>query len=467
MSNVNNNTKDPLLAELAESYTNGLATDAGFIWVPGAEYLIWDGRRWQMFGEGKNTGEVRAKRVIRERLLDLYREAQAQNNRDRADALHRLCSPRGYSEVLMEVTIARPELTLASDLDSNPYLFNTPDRVLDLSKLREGGEVQPLKHDGTLYLTKISGASYLGDGFDFAGTMWQKFLDFVQRDREVQRTMQQHVGLGLLGEVIEQRAVFHRNAVGKGAENGKSAYHLILRKMFGDYAFVAPESLFVGAKTNEFALAHVRGVRWLEVGELPESGPWNERLYKGLVAGDQQSAAFKHKGHFSFDPACCVSCHTNHAPRLRGGDPGTERRTVCVLWERSITSKQKPKVRSLVDHILDKELDAVLTWAVEGLRDYYQSGKNLYMPDTVQQASFDLAHENDPVTEWLAEETERDPDAVVYVSDLRDRYNMWAQRNGRAELTAVAFSGFLNTNQIEVAKAGNRGQRRSGVRLTP
>lgn len=45
--------------------------------------------------------------------------------------------------------------------------------------------------------------------------------------------MAQHAGCGLVGRVLEQRAVFHRNVAGGKAENGKSAYHPINRLCFG------------------------------------------------------------------------------------------------------------------------------------------------------------------------------------------------------------------------------------------
>ncbi|MGW0038406.1 DNA primase family protein [Gordonia sp. NPDC003376] len=436
----------------------------GFLEVDTLGLLIWDGTRWRKYegGQGQKIAESQIRRV----LLREYNEAVEAGDKNRADELNKLCRPRGYAEVLAEVTRARArtEFPQADELDADPFLFNTPDGVLDLRRTYETGETATvLSHDGTLYITKRAGASYLGDDAAIDGTVWQRFLDFVQPDRDVQRTMAQHAGCGLVGRVLEQRAVFHRNVAGGKAENGKSAYHLILGSAFGDYAWTAPESLFIG-RTNEFAVAHARGVRWMEIGELPSDGAWNERMFKAIVGGDELTAAFKHKGHFSFRSMATVSVHTNHPPRLRGGDAGTERRTVCVPWEREISETQKPKVRRMVDHILEKELGVVLTWMVRGLADF-ATDKTLFLPESVERASYDLTHEYDPVHEWLADETEPDPHAVVYVSDLRDRYNAWARINGRPDLSPGSFSNHLTTNQVAKTTPGKHGQRRQGIRV--
>lgn len=419
--------------------------------------MKWNGEVWEEVDDPAVLNEIE-KVLVKE-----WQKAVKAGNGDYKKFLDKLCEPAGYEKLAREIRVRRGKVRSRLDFDADPHVINTPGGVLHLGS-ENVGQTSPT--DPTHLMTKCTGATYLGDDFDFEGTRWQKFLDFVQTDREVQRTMRQHVGLGLVGEAIEQRAVFHKNEAGEKAQNGKSLYHNILRRMFGGYALVAPESLFIGFRSNEFALAQVRGVRWLEVPELPAEGAWNERLYKALVGGDEVSAAFKHKDHFNFHSVCEVSCHTNHSPRLRGGDPGTERRTVCIPWERTISDRQKPKVRALGDQILEKELDVVLTWAVRGLQDYYAAG-TLFMPDVVKDASFRLVHEDDPVTEWLDEETEKVPGNVVHVSVLRDAYNRWAERNKREELTPVRFSAHLGSNKIErEGTRGRRAQNRVGIRLT-
>ena len=89
---------------------------------------------------------------------------------------------------------------------------------------------------------------------------------------------------------------------------------------------------------------------------------------------------------------------------------------------------------------LSAEAPGILVWAVQGCREWQQSG--LGAPDSVTQATREYERDSDVLAAFLAEACELVPDAEVGAADLFAHYRQWAEIHGmneRERLNSTAF----------------------------
>ncbi|MGW5524124.1 DNA primase family protein [Gordonia sp. NPDC003950] len=421
-----------------------------FKYVVPLGWFVYDGSRWRHDADGNMVYSA-----IHSKMMKEFEQAVIKGV-DRKD-VERLCDTRGYERIARLTRNIRPDLTI-DQMDVNPYELNTSAGVLSLGE-DNIGQVRKTSADDLLTLT--AGAEYDSRLGDFEGTRFYEFLRYFQPDPKVRRLLRQHAGIGLVGETLVQRALFHHGA---DAWNGKTAYHKLISRAFGDYAGSPNASLFTSREPKEHQVAGLLGKRFVEVKELPRNAFWNEELFKAVVGGDQLTGSLKFKPEFEFDSVATVSVHTNHLPKLRAGDAGTYRRILVVPWE--IRTTDAEKTRREVQDIFRKELSVILTWAVRGLMDYYENG--LVIPSIVQDATDDYLNGSNPVKRWIdkSRTVVKDAGAVEYTEDLRACYNTWAETvEGMEIISQTAFPGYLTNCEIYGTTRRNNRTARKGLKI--
>ena len=378
--------------------------------VTGLGWFDYDGARWV-----EDKGDKAATNAVMATVRRLA--ADAISDKELLSDLVKSQTASGARGVL-GLTASMPGIAVqASELDADPYVLNTPTGTLDLKTF----ELRP--HDAADRLTKITRGA-----FDPSATCekWESFLKRILPDGEVRGYVQRFAGLSLVGKQLEHILVI---ATGTG-RNGKGVTYESLGYAFGDYTHYAPSTLFEQTKANANgaspALFDLRGARFVALSETERTARIASALLKSLTGGDPVTARKLYGDPITFLASWLILLVTNHLPTLPANDPAVMERVRVVPFDVYIPDGERDKHLTTK---LEGEADGILTWAVQGLADYWQSGLN--EPDAVKVATSDYAAAQDSVTRFIeAMCTETPVNGGNTTKELHDEYKEWAIAEG-------------------------------------
>ena len=413
---------------LAEAYAGRL------LHVHGLGWFAWDGARWAEDDQGHATRAV----------LAVLRAAweHAREDKELARDVRACESAAGIRGILDIAAALEPFASTVSRLDADPYLLNVANGTLDLRTF----QLRP--HDPADRITKVARAAYDSGA---RSAEWADFLARVLPDPEVRRYLARFVGVALLGAVREQVFTIAR---GIGA-NGKGVFYATVLHALGDYGHTAESDLFMTTKANANAASPavmaLRGRRFVVCSETERDHRLAAALMKNLTGGDPINARALHRDPVTFEPSHTVLMVTNWLPKVAGDDPAVWRRMRVVPFDVEIPEAERdPELTSR----LRLSADAVLSWAVDGYRDYLQSG--LAAPEAVQAATADYRRRSDAVTRFLEECCLISPHLVVGVSELFDAWTSWAAEDGAEPLGKNVFGEEMDKRGFRAGKSGPR-----------
>lgn len=412
------------------------------LYVDGTGWHYWDGARW-----APDASQAKVNDILTKLLQLSYAESIA--DKDLASDVRASMTANGSAGVL---SLAARKL-FADKVDIDPWLLNCQNGTLDLRTLHLRA------HDPQDFITKITGASY-----DPAarGEAWRAFLESSLPDAEVRGFFQRYAGMALIGKVLDHVMVI---ATGSG-RNGKGVIARAMKPALGDYAITGANDLLVAGRKGEkksaselSAMMDLRGARWVEMSEIPKGAKLDEAGTKSLVGGDTIPAKLMGRDRINFEPSHTFYMLTNDLPAIDADSEAVWARIRVVPFTESFIGRE--------DHTIERriaaETNAVLNWAVEGLREYQKIG--LAAPPAVLAADAEYRQSNDPVSVFVAEECIVSPAASAASSVLFEAYTDWARRNGDAQLGAIQFGALLKmTPGVTPGKVrGSRGYRGIGM----
>jgi putative DNA primase/helicase len=291
-------------------------------------------------------------------------------------------------------TLAASDRRIAATVeqwDSNPWLLNTPDGVVDLHT----GLMHP--HRPEDHMSKITAVAPDGDC-----PQWQAFLHRIfDADDELVAFCQRVAGYCLTGTTREHAMFF---GYGTGG-NGKSVLVDTISSILGDYHITSPiETFTLAGDRHPTELAMLHGARLVTAVETEEGRRWQESRIKTLTGGDRVAARYMRQDFFEFRPQFKLLIVGNHKPSLRTVDEAICRRFNLIPFKVTIPKEER-------DPDLGKKMQAewpgILRWAIEGCLAWQRDG--LSPPDAVRQATSDYLADEDSIAAWLAEACEIGP----------------------------------------------------------
>jgi putative DNA primase/helicase len=395
------------------------------------KWLVWGSARWAI----DDTGQ--AARWCKVIARQLTTDAMAITDADKRAALVRLAR-RGESSagVAGALTLASTESEVAvtpDDLDADPFLLNCTNGTLDLRT----GELR--EHDPADLLTKITGAAYRPETL---GPEWVKFLTRVQPDEGMREFLARLTGLALEGRVVEHLLPIHH---GHGA-NGKTTFTDAVLHALGDYADVADPDLLT-ARTfdaHPTGVADLFGLRLAVLHESDAGRRLAEGTVKRLTGGDRVKARRMREDFWSFDPSHTFVMLTNHKPIIGGTDEGIWRRLRLVPWDVVIPPAERDA--ELGDK-LQLEADAVLSWLVNGYREW--RGRGLAEPDAVTAATKAFRDESDALGRFLEQRCFTGQHYNAGSSDLFSAWSTWCGQEGEEPGTQTAFATRMQNKGLD------------------
>lgn len=341
-----------------------------------------------------------------------------------------------------------------SQLDSNPYLLNTPNCTYDLRHGTDGSH----EHTPEDNITKFTAVSPGDKGKD----LWLSAVnEFFCGDAQLIEYVQQMMGLSLLGKVFVEALII---AYGEGG-NGKSTFGNAILKTIGTYGgMISADALTVGCKRNvKPELAEAKGKRLLIAAELEEGMRLNTSMVKQLCSTDTIEAEKKYKDPFHFTPTHTVLLYTNHLPRVGAMDEGIWRRLIVIPFNAKI--KPKKDIKNYGDYLFENAGEYILTWLIDGAEKIIKNDFRIQPPKVVMDAVDKYKRDND----WLAHFL----DACCEVGDgleeksgnFYDAYRAFCARSGEYVRNSAEFYAAVEQRGIGRRKK-TEGRFVTGVRLT-
>lgn len=381
-------------------------------------YLILSDDKMQMIGEertlkqereqlesqtdedGKHSAETQAqiKRITQElSVIDGYKTSLS-----KIRTAHRTFARSTGNTAKIKAAMTESEVPLAAkveDLDTRPLDVNTATAVLRFSVTPRLGtypqvDLEVLPHDRALRMTKI-----LATGYDKDATapIFNRFLNRIMPDVDMQRFLQRWFGYSMLGLTNEQALAFF---YGMGA-NGKSALTDLVARLMGSYAATAKIESLTGQNRRSGGdatpdLINIVAARMVRASEPEKGVQWQEGLIKQLTGGEPILVRALNKDFFEAQPIFKLTIGGNYAPDIRGMDDGIWRRLMIVPFDVQIPKEERDPM--IVQRMLD-EGPGILNWLVEGARCYLEGG--LAPPHQVSQATDTLRKDADPYGKFL------------------------------------------------------------------
>ncbi len=372
-------------------------------------WFIYDGTKWV------RDARLQVDQWMKETLLGLYEESKSLDG-DAGVAMRRWAL-QCESEVRRQQALrsARSEMVIeATEFDRDPYILNCPNGTLDLWT----GERREHRPDDLC--TKVTRAAYHPEARD---PLWDAFLVEKIPDLATRLWMQKVAGHVLTGDRQEDIVINIHGA----SRTGKTTFCSALREMLGDYADGANADTFMAGRSeaihgNRPDLAKLIGLRLVVSAEAEEHMRLNEALVKEVAGCDIITAAAKYENPISFKPTFFWIFYGNHQVKVREEEEAIWNRIRVVPFEVAVEKEHEDQ--SIRDHLVNdaKAHEAILAWAVEGLRAYHVE-RLRPLPALVERSTGRYRNKMSILNDFIEAECLRADKAPA--GTLRSRYETW------------------------------------------
>jgi putative DNA primase/helicase len=392
---------------------------------PAYGWLHYNGRYWD-----RRNAEAKVIRAIVDTLkkrrtaaIQVARESVVKAARPSYHGV-RSCKELFKSLVTIDVSL----------FDQSPDCLNAQNGVIDLRT----GTLAPSQPEN--FFTYCLPVAYDREA-DTA--LWLAFLsDVVNGDREMIDYLQEAVGYSITGHTWEE-CLFYIHGPTRA---GKGVFIETLLAMLGKEPLATEVDFVTFTRQRDhdaqnFDLAPLKPCRFVAASESSEYESLNAAKLKQLTGGNDVRCAFKYKDHFSYRPQFKIWLSSNYPPKVNSNDDAAWNRLRVIRFPNSYAGREDKglKIRLRQPDVLR----AVLAWAVQGARKWYQrSTEGLVVPEQVEEATQGARDEVDFVQQWLQDCTEPDEGGFVPNKELYESYQTWCEENavpseGKRALTRV------------------------------
>lgn len=385
-------------------------------------WYIWDGC-WRRQGE---NGAISDRLQTLLNLLILYcKEVKARNKDDEFidDYLKYIKSIRKYTAMrnIMEVLKTMVRLSL-KDMDTNPYLLNTPRCAYDL---KTGSVISDITQYNVTKMTSCSLPDFSSPVCD----RWYAFIDQIMSgDKEKAAFLQRALGYSILG-VNREECMFI--AYGSKTRNGKGTLFSTICNVLGeDYADSAPVDLICESKTGRATdfnapqptLAKLVGTRLVTMAESAKDVRLDAASMKTLTGRDTLVTRDLFESSFSFVPQFTLWLNTNHLPAVTDDTVFSSNRIWVIEFDQHFDEKTQDK--DLKEIFARREnRPTILKWLLDGCKDYMTNGLN--PPKCVRTATENYRKMHDRIGNFIDSCCAVGDDKKILRGSLYAAYRAW------------------------------------------
>lgn len=424
-------------SDLAIRFVSGASGDV--LWCETwGRWMIWQGNRW-VRDETLLVGDMVRQSCMSTATELLGRMDSDAGEKQRIRQANQLSSYRTIQAVDKLARMDRRAATHPGEWDSDLWLLNTPDCVVDL---RDGSRRPHRREDK---ITKSTSVSPSGDC-----PTWKSFLDVATNgDKTLQLFLQRMCGYVLTG-VVREHALFF--VYGTGG-NGKGTFLNTVTAIMADYQQVSSAETFTEQKGDRHLteLARLVGARLVSAQETEEGKRWAESRIKSLTGGDPITANFMRQDHFTFIPQFKLVIAGNHKPAFRAVDEAIRRRLHLIPFNVSIPAEKRDPFLS---EKLKAEASGILQWMIEGCLMWQREGLN--PPAIVKDHTDCYLGDEDTIAQWMEECCEVDKYAFSASADLFRSWSEWCEGSGEFVGTKKRLTSKLEGRGFSTDREGGK-----------
>lgn len=311
-------------------------------------------------------------------LLNLYpREVLTDENADTLEEYAKyIKSVRKFTSIrnILELckSLCRMSIT---DMDTNPYLLNTPRMAYDLRNGEHIYDITPFN------VTKLTTCN-LPDQTTVPCKRWYQFIDeIMSHNPDKISFLQRALGYSLLG-VNREECMFM--AYGSRTRNGKGTLFSTINTVLGeDYADNASTELICegknGKKTDfnapQPSLVKLVGARIVSMSEAPKEDRLDAANMKTITGRDTLVARGLYESAFSFVPGFTLWLNTNYLPEVTDETVFSSNRIWVIEFSEHFEGAAQDK--DLKEFFAKPEnRPTILQWLYDGCLAYMREGLN-------------------------------------------------------------------------------------------
>ena len=389
------------------------------VWVPIPEEIL----------------EKDASDALRQRYVREIAETKDRNDvRELAKKIEDSCTHARITGALNFVKGWEGVVTDPQNLDKEGYLLNCKNGVVNLKTL----ELMP--HSPDYLFTKQVNANYKPE---IKSPVWEAHLRRFLPNDNIRRQVQRDLGMALIGEATYQVLPIWWGTGG----NGKSTTAKVVQTILDDYAGKAAPDLLAESRFERHPteIADLYGKRVVFSIEMDKIKRLDEGKTKELTGGDIVKARYMGEDFWEFVPTHTLFLLVNQKPTVTGTDYALWRRIRLVPWNERITKEEMRPQDEVIAELLS-EADGILTWLVEGLRDW-KADMTWIAPEVVQETEVYLS-ESDPIADFLAACCELKPNAKELKRDVYTAYEEWCAENLERPVSQKMFTLHLSNRGV-------------------
>jgi P4 family phage/plasmid primase-like protien len=302
---------------------------------------------------------------------------------------------------------------------------------IDIEKYLDEPEAKLLPTSSRYFNTTQIAANYDADA---KCPRFEKFLNEVQPEEDVQALIQEMIGLFLIPYCRFERFFMFS---GEGS-NGKSVLADIIEGLVGkknvSNAKFSSQSDGYEHYKLEFSLVNI-------LKELPvvDKFTMNEDMLKNVSSGEDMSVRRIYGAHQTITPVARMLFLTNAIPFFSDKSNGIWRRLVLIPFNTTIDAKDSDI--NLAKKIKDEELSGILNWALVGLKRLMNRG-TFDIPQSIMEANSTLQSECNHEKSYILESVEKSEDNS-YISSLK-LYEQYKQYCNERNFYIINMNKFTN-----------------------
>lgn len=416
-------------------------------------WYFWNGEIWLIDNGGcvKKAAQYTIAKMADE-IKVLYQQGDEKHAELVFKHMKKSASERARNDMLKS---AAPHMAVTPGIwNSKPELLNLLNGTLNLETFK----LQEFHQED--YLTFKAGVRYDPGA---KCTEWLEHLNLVfGNDADLISAFQLMAGYSLLSGNPDQ-VFFIPYGSGK---NGKSVTTNVLRMIMGDYGIhVAPQTLMAQKNPDKARsdLVRIQYKRLVTSTEGEQGAKLDIGWIKQISGGEPIVARALYMNEVEFRVEAVIWFATNHLPVINEVNQAIWRRIWLIPFNQVI-----PEDKRIVDYerkLIESEGSGILNWMIEGLKRYYSEG-HLLKPKAITDATEEYKQDEDPLGDYLKENTVIKPDAKVIDRDLFMDYCVWCTNNSiRFHMSKNNFTRNL-TDHPGIKSIRSNGKRYySGIRL--
>ncbi|MFI5671313.1 phage/plasmid primase, P4 family [Streptomyces sp. NPDC051704] len=415
-----------------------------YCWAGQLGWMAWNGKHWDRCEEVSVIEDVRQYLVeeVRRELPKVVQDWRA-----RAELTSLLNKGRINAVTSLARGIVQAE---SSEFDAHPDLLNTQTGIVDLRT----GQLHP--HDPKKLLTKITSVGYVPGATHLD---WDAALMACPSD--CRPYFQIRVGQSLTGHMPPDDTMILMKG---GGENGKSTVMGTVMEVAGGYhVLVSDRVLMADPGAHPTELMDFRGARLAVAEELPEARRLSVKRLKDTVGTPRMKARYMRQDNVEWEATHSLFLSTNYLPIIEETDHGTWRRLQLLTFpykfikpheQPSGAENELPGDPGLRQRLKEgkEQKEAVLAWAVEGAKAWYDANRILSAPpDRIARDTLAWRAESDQILGYWSDRLIPSIDHHVTALDLLDDFNKWLRDHGHQKWADKTFTSRFG-NHDETAR---------------